>query len=446
MASATFTLRAVDQTRAAFANVQNSLQKIGGSAREISKNITTFFGFKAAIEGVRKLDQAMREAEKSGTKIGLTQEEVDNLTVATNLYDKAVQNIQVTIGKAASMVANLFGKNTDAAEATNIRLQRAKPELDDIHQKLGRQIVDNELIGETEDRIYNRLVDETKALENKIKMENDVVKKAQAELDLATARGAVRTAEQKFYEDQSNTIEDQIKLMKQLRAARGLEPDVVAESNKLLQDHLNISEAIRNVQTEGIQGEMERNDLRKMRNKIDAELIPLLQERYQLERQIGDAVASSFQSAVFEGGKFSDMLRNLIQQVLQLIFYQQITRRLASYISTAMIGNPLAGTVIGETVTKGFALGGNVERGKPILVGERGPEMFVPSSSGSIVPNHRMKADSSEGSPSVNITYNIAAGVSRAELGPLLEAERRRLKAEIPDMVRRGGAYRAAFA
>jgi hypothetical protein len=46
----------------------------------------------------------------------------------------------------------------------------------------------------------------------------------------------------------------------------------------------------------------------------------------------------------------------------------------------------------------------------------------------------------------VTVNYNIAAGVSRAELVPILEQERRRLKAEISDMVRRGGGYRAAFA
>ena len=46
----------------------------------------------------------------------------------------------------------------------------------------------------------------------------------------------------------------------------------------------------------------------------------------------------------------------------------------------------------------------------------------------------------------VTINYNISSGVSRGELIPILEAERKRLKAEIPDMVRRGGAYRAAFA
>ena len=53
---------------------------------------------------------------------------------------------------------------------------------------------------------------------------------------------------------------------------------------------------------------------------------------------------------------------------------------------------------------------------------------------------------SSAGGGGVTVNYAIAAGVSRAELVPILESERKRLKAEIPDMVRRGGAYRTAFA
>jgi len=90
-------------------------------------------------------------------------------------------------------------------------------------------------------------------------------------------------------------------------------------------------------------------------------------------------------------------------------------------------------------------MGGPVNAGSPYVVGERGPELFVPSSSGSIVPNGAMS--SSGGSAGgVTVNYNIAAGVSRAELVPILEQERRRLKAEIPDMVRRGGSYRSAFA
>jgi phage-related minor tail protein len=93
-----------------------------------------------------------------------------------------------------------------------------------------------------------------------------------------------------------------------------------------------------------------------------------------------------------------------------------------------------------------LAVGGPVNAGSPYVVGEKGPELFVPSSSGSIVPNGAMGSSSGGGSGGVTVNYNIAAGVSRAELVPILEQERRRLKAEIPDMVRRGGSYRSAFA
>jgi hypothetical protein len=50
----------------------------------------------------------------------------------------------------------------------------------------------------------------------------------------------------------------------------------------------------------------------------------------------------------------------------------------------------------------GFANGGSVVGNSPILVGERGPEMFIPGNSGSIVPNDKLSGGS-------NVTYNINA-------------------------------------
>jgi hypothetical protein len=50
----------------------------------------------------------------------------------------------------------------------------------------------------------------------------------------------------------------------------------------------------------------------------------------------------------------------------------------------------------------GFANGGNVQGGNPIMVGERGPELFTPNSNGSITPNNALGAGT-------NITYNISA-------------------------------------
>jgi tape measure domain-containing protein len=74
----------------------------------------------------------------------------------------------------------------------------------------------------------------------------------------------------------------------------------------------------------------------------------------------------------------------------------------------------------------GFASGGSVRGGGPIMVGERGPELFVPRSSGYIVPNHRLQTGGSGvidydrlaqaiagagGGRTYNLTVNSSAGV-----------------------------------
>ena len=65
----------------------------------------------------------------------------------------------------------------------------------------------------------------------------------------------------------------------------------------------------------------------------------------------------------------------------------------------AMSGNPMA--LLGFT---GMAKGGAVSKGKPVMVGERGPELFVPNSTGQIQQNAR-----GTGGESVNVNFNIEA-------------------------------------
>jgi hypothetical protein len=145
-------------------------------------------------------------------------------------------------------------------------------------------------------------------------------------------------------------------------------------------------------------------------------------------------ISQGFEDAILSGQKLGDVLRSLGQDLLRLVFQQTITGPLAKGITSALLGVPM------------LAMGGPVKAGSPYLVGEKGPELFVSNSSGSIVPNSKMSSGGGGGMGGVTVNYNIAAGVSRSELVPILEQERRRLKAEIPDMVRRGGSYRSAFA
>jgi hypothetical protein len=67
----------------------------------------------------------------------------------------------------------------------------------------------------------------------------------------------------------------------------------------------------------------------------------------------------------------------------------------------AMSGNPMA--LIG-VFGGAFHKGGSVSKGKPIVVGERGPEMFIPNQTGQITQNAR----GTGGSP-VNVNFTVNA-------------------------------------
>jgi hypothetical protein len=446
MAEATFTLRAVDATRAAFAAVQNSLTKLQKTAKIIGTGFATFFGMSAAIGGIKRLDAFLEDAEKNAKKLGLTSEDLDKLTIATGFADDAVMKLQRTTALGAANLAGAFTSGDLAARAFAIRVERLKEPLEKITDEIRKQKVENSLLFGNEGMKVAAIRNQLELVKSLSAEETDILKTKQAELETLKLEGQLSSARNKMQEDQRDLIQEQKDLRVQLNSAVGLERDESKVLNDLLSARLDITREIKNSQDGTDQGLSDENMFRAERNRIDRELIPLLQNRFALEKEIGSVVANSFQTAILEGGKFIDILKQMMAQIVQLVFFETVTKRLAKGLSSVLIGNPFASLEIGPAKSIPFmAEGGPVGAGRPYMVGEKGPELFVPSSSGSIVPNGATSSSGSSGS-SVNVTYNIASGVSRAELVPILESERKRLKAEIPDMVRRGGAYRTAFA
>jgi hypothetical protein len=137
-------------------------------------------------------------------------------------------------------------------------------------------------------------------------------------------------------------------------------------------------------------------------------------------KSIGDAVA---QTIVF-GKSFKDTLRAALQQVLaqfisglvtmgiQIILNTQLIRKFGSAIAGAMGGGKSGGLDIGTIFNigkkaLGFAEGGSIKAGQPAIVGERGRELFIPQTSGTIVPNEQM------GMGGANINFTIVANDTR---------------------------------
>jgi len=114
-----------------------------------------------------------------------------------------------------------------------------------------------------------------------------------------------------------------------------------------------------------------------------------------------EEAAKSMQSAFadFLFDPFENGVKGMLAGFLNVI-RRMISELLAQQILTAFFSAFSGGTgILGQFASaalaglKPRAKGGPVTANSPYLVGERGPELFVPSTAGTVVPNHKMAED-----------------------------------------------------
>ena len=174
-----------------------------------------------------------------------------------------------------------------------------------------------------------------------------------------------------------------------------------------------------------------------------------VQERMKsLRRSIEGSMESAFMSIVDGTKSTRDAFRAMAADIIKELYRVLVVQRLVAGISDAIslfTGAPPGSTasIIGRPMAQGGAVGPQ----KMHPVGERGVEMFVPSTSGRIIPNHQL----GNGGGGVTIVQNISisTGVQqtvRAEIKQLLPQIAESAKAAVVDAKRRGGSYGRAFA
>jgi lambda family phage tail tape measure protein len=106
---------------------------------------------------------------------------------------------------------------------------------------------------------------------------------------------------------------------------------------------------------------------------------------------------------------FSDLARSIIADLIKIQMRAQMTSMFGALGKIFGFGGGGSGMFTGSTgeiggsILLGKAGGGDVSGASPYLVGERGPEIFVPSTSGAIIPNNQI-GSMMGGSP--QIVYN----------------------------------------
>ena len=157
-------------------------------------------------------------------------------------------------------------------------------------------------------------------------------------------------------------------------------------------------------------------------NKEIAKLNDLRFQAVEFAKAFGGAFEESFKGIVKGTMSVQDAFRNMFMRIADH-FLDMAAQMMAAQISRGILGmfgnmfsagttDVFAGFNRGPTdpstlTMSSFANGGRPPVGRPSLVGERGPELFVPDRAGTIIPNHAMG--------STNIVVNVDASGSNVE-------------------------------
>jgi hypothetical protein len=472
MAEASFILRAVDATKQAFASVQNSLAKLQQSSQTAAGFMKKAFdpralgaGFAAALglsltsvidSVITKLTELVMRAENVRKILRESRLESEGILEAGIFAAmdpvRQLETIQAKIIKNAAEIDKLRSNVREEVVAlpqggsVTVQLGSVK-EAEDLKKleamRASLVIANLNLINQIERdtaEIKTKSDDESLDAQKKVndllrESSNLMLKGLEVPRDDASARIEATIAQTLANRELGKSLSDSVMTPMEKYVA-ALERIDLLHAKKTIDDET----MIRLTGEAGAAFAATSGDVEDMASRLSMvneeanKTIPAMSQLAQMSNDAGSMIAQGFEDAILSGQKLGEVVRSLGRDLVRLVFSQMVTQPLAKGVGNVLRGIPF------------MAAGGPVSGGSPYVVGEQGPELFVPHASGTIVPNNKMGGGSGSGSGSVTVNYNIAAGVSRAELAPILEQERRRLKAEIPDMVRRGGGYRAAFA
>tara|TARA_A100001515_G_scaffold142099_1_gene140213 strand:- start:9851 stop:11968 length:2118 start_codon:yes stop_codon:yes gene_type:complete len=140
------------------------------------------------------------------------------------------------------------------------------------------------------------------------------------------------------------------------------------------------------------------HDLQNQKELIDknAEAAKNLKEKFKdVGQEIEQNIKDNLREAITGAQSFGDAMTNVLNRIRDKIIDSQIDKLLDGFgenfgKGASKQGGEGIGAVVGGILGGLFAEGGNPPVGKPSIVGEKGPELFVPRSAGTIIPNNQM--------------------------------------------------------
>ena len=271
----------------------------------------------------------------------------------------------------------------------------------------------------------------------------------------STAREKFRDKRQDFHF--KNLVErgfsSDTDVQERIKRIQGQDTKDLRKKVELEKNRLSMSSTAFDIETKKI--ELARQDLEikwqteeldKMRNGLEKDNLKIKVEKLIATRDLTAAELENFKTLNMLDGKWRDIANTIENGVVNAIegaiqgtktlgevassVFNQIARQMISMGVNAVLSNFM------PSLFPARAAGGPVSGNKSYLVGEKGPELFTPTSSGTITPNHALGGS--------NIVVNVDASGSSVEgddqgsqqLGEMLAAA---IQSELVKQKRPGG-------
>lgn len=399
---------------------------------------------KATIDARKKVQETIDDLRNSNK---LLQMEVDN--VNPSLIEQ--QRILQGLGEEGQKRADTILAEVQAQQSLKAQLD-AKNEAERENQRLAAErLAQNERGKEQLDDLIAKEAILKAQIEGKTAAE---IAQIEAAFNMANLEEGRSAAILKQIENNALLNEELRKKNEAEQLATGLIEGVKTEEEKLLDVQQQLNLALQ----EGSLGTEAYNQANAALQQKMKEMDPTFQNFKKAAEQAADSVADSLADGLMQGklslDSFQDIFKDFVKQIIKEAIKTFIIKQIfGSFMGGGgFFGFGGGGSVNMGNTTLGHAGGGAITAratGGPVLVGERGPELFVPHSAGVIKNNHDTKNMLGGGSqPVVNQTINITTGVAqtvRAEVMSMMPKIKEETIGAMIDGKKRGNAISKAF-
>jgi len=425
-------------------NAKRAAEEAKRLAEQISQQVNAAESLKIQQQGSLAILRSSNEFEKAFVEFGVKRTEIQRRYSELTLASKSDEERKLlTEARALEFKQSSFELQKQIAELT----KQATAPLDDIVSKLKDQVAFEREYGElikngTNPELAKQIIEINRAYEASAAALVPALAAAQAAVTKAEAEGASATEIQKYRAELERIQEIQSGLPAARTGAIATATTLAAPKT----DQQNITEKIATLKDE------------------IADLTSISNIAITSAEGIGNAFAQSFQGLISGTmtakealGSFFKSVADMFLEMAAQIIAKQITMIILQTILKALGGAPGGGAGLSSgfdagsasalptdaagwsqsfaTKLPGRAAGGPVTGQQPYMVGERGPELFVPGTGGSVVNNSDLRSamnggGGSSGSPVLNMSFqstsiNGVEYVSREQLEQAMAETRR---------------------